>query len=144
MFPQSWSLCGLRPKFKRRRLSQIPTPRVDIWFPPGSLCDRRHGAGPPRRWRYPRAERSRFVAAPRSVDAATPDPPRGGRRWLHVRTRFGRSRTGCLPPIARLRARLAHLRRRTGRARRWLSSRDFYAFGNFELLDGKFCSYPLY
>ena len=34
MFPQSWSPCSLRPKFKRRRLSQIPTPRVDIWFPP--------------------------------------------------------------------------------------------------------------
>ena len=144
MFLQSWSLCNLRPKFKRRRLSQIPTPRVDIWFPPGSLCDRRHGAGPPRRWRYPRAERSRFVAAPRSVDATPPDLPRGCRWWLHVRTGFGRSRTGYLPSIALFRARGVNLRRRAGRVPRRSGSRDFYAFGNFELLDGKFCSYPLY
>ena len=35
MFPQSWSQCSFRPKFKRRRLSQIPTPRVNLWPSPG-------------------------------------------------------------------------------------------------------------
>ena len=108
------------------------------------LCDRRHGAGPPRRWRDPRAERSRFVVAPRSVDATTPDTPRGGPRWLYVCARTGRSHHGYLPAIARLRARLVDLRRRTGRARRRLLSCGIYAFGNFELLNGKFCGYPLY
>ena len=84
------------------------------------------------------------MAAPRSVDATPPDLPRGCRRWIRVRAGFGRSRTGYLPTIALFWARGVHLRRRTGRVPRWSGSRDFYAFGNFELLDGKFCSYPLY
>ena len=84
------------------------------------------------------------MVAPRSVDAATLDSPCGGHRWLYVRTRTGRSHLGCLPAIARLRAWLADLRRRTGRACRRLVFRGFYAFGNFELLDGRFCGYPLY
>ena len=65
MFPQSLSPCSLRPKFKRRRLSQIPTPRVNPWPTPGiPFCDRRHGVGPPRCWRHPRAEWGRLMAAP--------------------------------------------------------------------------------
>ena len=50
MFPQSLSLCSLRPKFKRRRLSHIPTPRVDIgsprvYFATGAMAPVRLAAG---------------------------------------------------------------------------------------------------
>ena len=118
------------------------TPGRPLALPRVPLCDRRHGASPPRRWRDPRAERSRFAIAPRSVDATTPDSPRGGPRWLYVCTRTGRSHHGYLPAIARLRARPVDLRRRTGRARRRLISCGVYAFGNFELLTASSAATP--
>ena len=46
-------------------------------------------------------------------------------------------------PQIRLRARLVHLRRRYGRARRWLLACGTFAFGDFELLIGKFYGYSL-
>ena len=63
---------------------------------------------------------------------------------LLVHTGFGRSHTGYLPSIALFRAWGVNLRRRTRRVPRRPGARDFYAFGNFELLDGRFCGYPLY
>ena len=83
------------------------------------------------------------MVAPRSVDAATPDGPRRGFRQPDVRTRIGRNHPGHLPANARLRARLVHLRRRYGRARRWLLACGTFAFGDFELLIGKFYGYSL-
>ena len=119
------------------------TPGRPLALPRVPLCDRRHGAGPTRRGRDPRAERSRLVVAPQSVDATTPDTPRRSPRWLYVCTRIGRSHPGYLPAIARNRARLVDLRRRDGRARRRLLACGTFAFGNFELLNGKFYGYPL-
>ena len=78
------------------------------------------------------------MAAPRPVDAATPDGPRRGSRQPDVRPRIGRSHLGHLPPNARLRARLVPLRRRNGRARRRLLAGDTFAFGDLDLLYGKF------
>ena len=83
------------------------------------------------------------MVAPRSVDAATPDSSRRGFRQLYVRIRIGRNHPGYLPAIARLRARLVYLRRRDGRAGRWLLACGTSAFGDFELLIGKFYGYSL-
>ena len=61
-----------------------------------------------------------------------------------MRSGLGRSQLGDLPSAAPFRARGVNLRRRTRRVPRQLGTRGFNALGNFQLLIGKFCGYPLY
>ena len=139
MFPQSLSPCSLRPKFKRRRLSQIPTPGStlacpgDPPFATGAMAPVRLAAGAilalsgaaswllPDPWTPPP-----LTAHAAALDSQTCAPESGG------------ATSASSPPHARLLSRLVPLRRRNGRARRRLLAGDTFAFGDLDLLNGKF------